>query len=98
MQILAGRIVFIAAIILFVAAFAAYGQTKPAVGKTLFYDSDGHLISNNEFVDIRMSNFHIKDSTLTRILPDGSVEFRLQKVPQEGMRMPEFTVQTLDGK
>jgi peroxiredoxin len=97
MRIPAGRIGFIAAI-LFVTAFAAYGQTKPTVGKTLFYDSDGHLISNNEFVDIRMSNFHIRDSTLTKILPDGTVEFRLQKVPQEGMRMPEFTVQTLDGK
>jgi peroxiredoxin len=67
-------------------------------GKSIFFDSDGREVSNNEFVDIRMANFHIKDSTITRILPDGTVEFRLQKVPQEGMRMPEFTVTTLDGK
>jgi peroxiredoxin len=67
-------------------------------GKSIFFDSDGREVSNNEFVDIRMSNFHVKDSTLIKTLPDGTVEFRLQKVPQEGTRMPEFSVTTLDGK
>lgn len=82
-------------------AVSSYAQTatQPTpTGKSIFFDSDGRQVSNNEFVDIRMSNFHIKDSTLSKLLPDGTVEFRLQKVPQEGMRIPEFAVQTLDRK
>lgn len=79
-------------------SICAQTPTATPTGKSIFFDSDGREVSNNEFVDIRMSNFHIRDSTLTKILPDGTVEFRLQKVPQEGMRMPEFSVTTLDGK
>lgn len=67
-------------------------------GKTVFRDSDGNLISNNEFVDIRMANFHYPDATVVKTLEDGTVEFRLQKIPQEGMRAPDFSVRTLDGK
>ena len=66
--------------------------------KTLFFDSDGNPITNNEFVDIRMANFHYPDKTLVKTLPDGTVEFRLQKIAQEGMQAPEFSVKTLDGK
>jgi peroxiredoxin len=55
-------------------------------------------VSNNEFVDIRMANFHYPDRTISKTLEDGTVEFRLQKVPQEGMPMPQFSVKTLDGK
>jgi len=66
--------------------------------KTLFFDSDGNAVTNNEFVDIRMANFHYPDKTLVKTLPDGTVEFRLQKIAQEGMQAPEFSVKTLDGK
>lgn len=66
--------------------------------KEIFFDSDGNNISNNEFVDIRMANFTYPDATRVKTLSDGTVEFRLQKVPQEGMRAAEFTVKTLDGK
>lgn len=77
-------------------SFAA--QTKAPVAKTIFRDSDGKLISNNEFVDIRMANPHYPDATIVKTLADGTVEFRLQKVPQEGMRAPDFTFTTLDGE
>jgi peroxiredoxin len=80
-----------------VCGIAASGQTaKPP--PTLFYDSDGNQISNNEFVDIRMANFHYPDRTLMKTLEDGTVEFRLQKIPQEGMQAPEFSVKILDGR
>ena len=89
-------------------AVAAVGMFAPAVpaqtkeptkpsGKLIYRDSDGKLISNNEFVDIRMANFHYPDATNIRTHEDGSVEFRLQKVPQEGMRAPEFSVQVIGG-
>lgn len=66
--------------------------------KTLYRDHDGNLISNNEFVDIRMANFHYKDATIVNTLEDGTVEFRLQKIPQEGMAAPDFLVKTVGGE
>jgi peroxiredoxin len=77
---------------------AQTGVPTSAPGKTIFRDSDGNLISNNEFVDIRMANFTYPDATIVKSHEDGTVEFRLQKIPQEGMRAPEFTVRTVDGK
>lgn len=79
------------------------GNAQPPVAvkgppTTIFRDSDGILISNNEFVDIRMANFHYPDATVVKTLEDGTIEFRLQKIPQEGMRAPEFSVRTLNGK
>jgi len=80
-----------------VAAAQTFAQAK-AVPDTIFRDSDGNLISNNEFVDIRMANFHMPDRTLMRTLEDGTVEFRLQKVPQEGAEAPEFSAEFINGK
>lgn len=74
------------------------GQTvlpKPSVER--FRDSDGNSVSNNEFVDIRMANFNYPDGTIVKTLPDGTKEFQLQKIPQEGMAAPAFSVKTLDG-
>ncbi len=70
---------------------------SPKSPKTIFRDSDGNLISNNEFVDIRMANFHLPDHTLMHTLDDGTVEFRLQKIPQEGAQAPDFTARYVDG-
>lgn len=78
-------------------SIAILGQTKP-VSKTIFRDSNGSLISNNEFVDIRMANPHYPDATIVKTLDDGTIEFRLQKIPQEGMRAPDFRFTTVDGK
>jgi len=83
--------------VLLALASASLTQTKPT-GKTIFRDSNGNLISNNEFVDIRMANFHYPDATIVKTLDDGTVEFRLQKIPQEGMTAPEFSVESIDGK
>ena len=84
------------------AAFSAeraFAQTKgPSAAKTVFRDSDGNLVSNNEFVDIRMANFHYPDATVVKTLEDGTVEFRLQKIPQEGMAAPDFSATRIDGK
>jgi len=76
---------------------ATLAQAKPAP-REIFRDSDGNLVSNNEFVDIRMANFNYPDATVIKILDDGTKEFRLQKIPQEGMPAPAFTVRTLDGR
>jgi peroxiredoxin len=89
------------AVILLSVAAVSHAQSPEPIkptGKTIFRDSDGNLVSNDEFVDIRMANFHLPDRTLMRTLEDGTVEFRLQKVPQEGAAMPQLSVQTLDGQ
>ena len=97
MRLILRNIGFIA-LLISVGAFAAIAQAKASIPKTLFYDSDGNPVSNNEFVDIRMANPNYPDRTLMRTLDDGTVEFRLQKIPQEGMRAPDFAFETLDGK
>jgi len=76
---------------------AASAQSK-AVPKTLFFDSDGNSITNNEFVDIRMANFHYPDRTVVKTREDGTVEFYLQKIPQEGSAAPAFSVRTIEGR
>lgn len=90
---------------IFLTAMAACSQvytqnTVPtsAPGKTVLRDSNGNLVSNNEFVDIRTANFNYPDATIIKSFEDGTVEFRLQKIPQEGMAAPDFSVRTLDGK
>src|SRR5215204_2133638 len=87
----------IAAVMTIMCLTAALAQTKAPAPKEIFRDSDGNLVSNNEFVDIRLANFNYPDATIIKILDDGTKEFRLQKIPQEGMPAPEFTVRTLDG-
>src|SRR5580765_2782209 len=74
------------------AQLKADGGSRPASPppKEIFRNSDGDLISNNEFVDIRMANFHMPDHTLVRTLSDGTIEFRLQKIPQEEGPAPLF--------
>ncbi len=77
--------------------FAAQ-TAAPTSPKTIYRDSNGNLVSNNEFVDVRMANFGEKDRTVVKTLDDGTIEFNLAKIPQEGTRSPEFSVRTLDGK
>ncbi len=85
--------------LLFFGPYSVFAQAAaPGAPKTIFRDSDGNLISNNEFVDIRMANFHYPDRTIVKTLEGGTIEFRLQKIPQEGMAAPSFSIRTLDGK
>ena len=91
------RQIGISAALLIISAAATYGQTK-AAPKEVFRDSDGNILSNNEFVDIRMANFNYPDATVIKVLEDGTKEFRLQKVAQEGMTAPDVKVRTIDGK
>ena len=44
-------------------------QTKPAP-REIFRDSDGNLVSNNEFVDIRVANFNYPDATVIKFLEE----------------------------
>jgi thiol-disulfide isomerase/thioredoxin len=85
-------------ILVCLAAACAFAQIKQPAPKTIFRDSDSNLISNNEFVDIRMANPSYPDATVVKTLDDGTTEFRLQKIPQEGARAPEFSLKTIDGK
>lgn len=92
---------FLFLLALFVAAAAAQSQnttSQASPQKLIYKDSDGNIISNNEFVDIRMANFHYPDATIVRQLDDGTTEFRLQKVPQEGAQAPSFHVKLTDGR
>lgn len=84
--------------LLSIAALAIAQPAKTSPPREIFRDHDGNLVSNNEFVDIRMANYHYQDATIVRTLEDGTIEFRLQKIPQEGMAAPEIAGKTLDGK
>ncbi len=72
-------------------------KTPAKAPRTLFFDSNGFEVSNNEFVDIRMANFHLPDRTLIKTREDGTIEFRLQKIPQEGGPMSAAAALAIDG-
>ena len=96
MRVFVNRFFALAAVLTFSAALGL-AQAKPGA-KEVFRDSDGNLVSNNEFVDIRTANFNYPDATIIKFLEDGTKEFRLQKVAQEGMSAPPVSVRTLDGR
>ena len=86
-----------------VAMFAAFGlvsnaQPAPNKPKEIFRDAGGNLISNNEFVDLRLANPAAKDPATRTVLEDGTVEFRVASPPQEGTVAPLFDVPDIDAK
>src|SRR6185369_12046959 len=81
----------ISAIILSVSAFAQ-------LPKTILLDADGNRLTDNEFVDLRLANRADKDPATKTILEDGTIQFKLSRVPQEGTTAPLFSAPTLDGK
>ena len=84
---------------MFACAVAAQSSTSAIPsGRPVYFDSNGNKITQEEFVEIRTANPNVPDATIIRAGEDGTVEFRLQKIPQEGMQIPEFTVRTIDGK
>src|SRR5215813_3902327 len=66
-------------------------QPAPSKPKEIFRDADGKLISNNEFVDLRLANSTDKTDPATRtVLDDGTIEFRVASPRQEGTDAPSF--------
>lgn len=66
--------------------------------KTILLNADGNRLTDNEFVDLRLANPSDKDPATKTILEDGTIEFRLAKVQQEGTAAPLFSAPTIDGK
>ncbi|MFN6964706.1 MAG: peroxiredoxin family protein [Pyrinomonadaceae bacterium] len=89
-----------AAVLLLAAAQLSLSQAPtPRHPKTIYLDSNGRPISNNEFVDLRLANPADKtDPATKRITDDGDTEFVIKAPRQEGTRAPEFEVPTIDGK
>jgi thiol-disulfide isomerase/thioredoxin len=76
----------------------SFGQTRAKPPKTIFIDAEGKFISNNEFVDLRLANPIGKDIATKTVLDDGTTEFRLAAVPQEGTVAPVFEAPVIGGK
>lgn len=73
-------------------------QTAPTP-KEIFRDADGNLISNNEFVDLRLANStEAKDPATRSVLEDGTIEFRIASPRQEGKLVPKFDVPDINAK
>lgn len=73
-------------------------QPPQSLPKTILLDADGNTLTDNEFVDLRLANRAGKDPATKTILDDGTVQFRLAKVPEEGTSAPIFSAPTINGK
>jgi thiol-disulfide isomerase/thioredoxin len=88
-------------VIAFFAAVPTVAQTQsgPSSPKEIFRDAAGNLITNNEFVDLRLANStEAKDPATRTVLDDGTVEFRVANPRQEGTIIPKFDVPDIDAK
>lgn len=82
-------------------AFSAIGQPpqpQPSPPKTVLLDADGNKITDEEFVDLRLANRIGKDPATKTILEDGTIQFKLSKIPEEGTDAPVFSAHMIDGK
>jgi len=71
----------------------------PSTPKEIFRDADGNLLTNNEFVDLRLANStDPKDPATRTILDDGTIEFRVINPRQEGTVAPIFDVPDINAK
>lgn len=81
--------------------FATLATAQPSTQrppKTILLDADGRTLTDEQFVDRRLANPHEKKDPATRTVhPDGTIEFRLSRVPQEGTGAPVFETATVDG-
>jgi peroxiredoxin len=95
---LVAKLLFVCAAV-FAAALPAIGQLAPNKPKEIFRDAAGELITNNEFVDLRLANSTDKTDPATRtVLEDGTVEFRVASPRQEGTDAPVFDVPDINAK
>lgn len=86
------------AIALALVATTVMAQTAPTP-KEIFRDADGNLITNNEFVDLRLANStEAKDPATRSVLEDGTIEFRIASPRQEGALVPKFDVPDINAK
>ena len=84
---------------MFLTVLTTIAQPEPNKPKEIFRDADGNLISNNEFVDLRLANStEAKDPATRTVLEDGTVEFRVASPRQEGKAVPKFDVPDIDAK
>ncbi len=76
----------------------SFGQSAARPPRTVFIDAEGRFISNNEFVDLRLANPGEKDIATKTVLGDGTTEFRLAAIPQEGTIAPVFEAPVFGGQ
>ena len=85
--------------LLLVITVSAFGQPPVAtLPKTILLDADGNKLTDEEFVDLRLANRVAKDPATKTILEDGTIQFKLSRVPQEGTDAPVFSAHMIDGK
>ena len=78
---------------------AAQMPAGPSTPKEIFRDVDGNLLTNNEFVDLRLANStDPKDPATRTVLEDGTIEFRVINPHQEGTVAPIFDVPDINAK
>src|SRR5215471_14693685 len=83
---------------LVLATFGQPPQPQSSPPKTILLDADGNKLTDEEFVELRLANRMDKDLATKTILEDGTIQFKLSKVPQEGTDAPVFSAHMIDGK
>jgi peroxiredoxin len=77
----------------------AVAQAVPNKPKEIFRDAAGNLITNNEFVDLRLANSAERFDPATRtVLEDGTIQFTVANPRQEGTLAPTFDAPDIDAK
>jgi hypothetical protein len=86
-------------LIALLAALPVIAQPEPSKPKEIFRDGDGNLLTNNEFVDLRLANSTDKTDPATRtVMDDGTIEFKVVNPRQEGTMAPVFDVPDINAK
>jgi len=73
-------------------------QPQSSPPKTILLDADGNKLTDEEFVDLRLANRIGKDPATKTVLEDGTIQFKLSKIPEEGTDAPVFSAHMIDGK
>ena len=95
---LEAKLLLLCIVVLF-AALPVIAQPEPNRPKEIFRDANGNLITNNEFVDLRLANStDAKDPATRTVLEDGTIEFRVINPRQEGTFVPKFDIPDIDAK
>lgn len=79
-------------LVLFSSCICTLGQ------KTVLRDHTGRVISDAEFVELRMANFQLADHTKREVLLDGTIELTTGKIFQEETAAPAFDFKFITGE